>query len=150
MTNAPYTLLWTNVPPGAFSLSLVATDIYGHARNSSPSVSIQVGPLNDDFLNAIPLTGSNLHIRGTTTGATGQPGEPNHDGLSAGNSVWYSWTAPTTANYSLVAQPAGGGLVPTAVYTGSSLSSLTLVSSNAYWPVCVLSAQAGTQYHTCG
>jgi hypothetical protein len=147
VTNAPYTLLWTNVPPGAFSLSLVATDIYGHARNSSPSVSIQVGPLNDDFLNAIPLTGSNLHIRGTTTGATSQPGEPNHDGLSAGNSVWYSWTAPTTANYSLVAQPAGGGLVPTAVYTGSSLSSLTLVSSNAYWPVCVLSAQAGTQYY---
>lgn len=92
-------------------------------------------PANDDFADAEVLTGEMLgtvYVAGSagfTWNATKEPGEPAHVGNPGGASVWYSWTAPTSAPYSL---QACGNFVQTllAVYTGSSVGSLTPVAAD--------------------
>lgn len=64
-----------------------------------------------------------------TAGATRQAGEPVHDGLTGGASVWYRWTAPSNGAWTL--NTAGSSFTPLlAVYTGSSLTALPVVASN--------------------
>src|SRR6266567_9506169 len=53
------------------------------------------GPANDNFSNRITLTGTNVAITGSNVGATREMGEPAHAGNPGGQSVWWSWTAPT-------------------------------------------------------
>ena len=61
--------------------------------------------------------------------ATKEPGEPNHAGNPGGHSLWYCWTAPTNLPVSF---STAGSTFDTllAVYTGSTVSTLTLVASN--------------------
>src|SRR4051794_32163459 len=52
-------------------------------------------PPNDAFASAIALTGAQslTPTTGNNTGATKEPGEPEHVGDHGGASLWYSWTA---------------------------------------------------------
>jgi poly(3-hydroxybutyrate) depolymerase len=54
-------------------------------------------PANDDFANAIVLTGANVTRTGdTNVDATAEAGEPDPvAGAHGGASVWYFWTAPS-------------------------------------------------------
>ena len=63
------------------------------------STHAQVG--NDNFANAILLSGPSGSVSGTTFGATHEGGEPDHVGLGSQHSVWYRWIAPSTALYAL-------------------------------------------------
>ncbi len=54
-------------------------------------------PPNDLFANALALTGSSGSVSGSNAGATLEPGEPELWPYIGGASVWYIWTAPTTA-----------------------------------------------------
>ena len=61
-------------------------------------------PINDHRINATSLgqgvRSPYIGITGTNLGATGEPGEPNHNGnAGALNSIWYSWTPPATGSY---------------------------------------------------
>ena len=59
-------------------------------------VSASAGPpSNDNFANAEVLTGRFGWTYGDSTGATKEPGEPNHAGNPGGASLWYAWTAPS-------------------------------------------------------
>lgn len=108
-------------------------------------------PVNDSFNNAIALAGSTGSTTGTNINATKQSGEPNHAGNTGGSSIWYRWT------------PAAGGQVTfntlgstfdtlLAVYTGSTVGGLTVVSTNDDLSVNYLQSQvtfsavAGTTY----
>jgi uncharacterized repeat protein (TIGR01451 family)/uncharacterized delta-60 repeat protein len=53
-------------------------------------------PPNDSFAGAIVLTGSQslAPLGDNSSGATKEPGEPEHVGNAGGASLWYSWTAP--------------------------------------------------------
>jgi hypothetical protein len=86
-------------------------------------------PANDNFVNAQTVTGSCGQVNGTNLNATKEPGEPDHAGNPGGASVWYSWTAPATGDATVTTE---GSSFDTelAVYTGSSVSSLTLIASN--------------------
>src|SRR4029453_12207569 len=53
-------------------------------------------PTNDNFANAQVLGGRYGGTDGDSTGATKEPGEPNHAGNPGGASLWYLWTAPST------------------------------------------------------
>jgi hypothetical protein len=95
----------------------------------------QSRPANDDFANAQVIGANAASINGTTRGATRESGEPDHstdtDGFSwlGDHSVWYSWTAPSSAPISLdTCQTNIDGIL--AVYTGSSLGSLSRVTDN--------------------
>jgi uncharacterized delta-60 repeat protein len=106
-------LLWTGM--------LLAAGLTG------PTASAQ--PVNDNFADAIELTGSFGSVTGTTVDATGEPGEPNHVGFSSGNSIWYVWTAPTDG---VVSFHTFGSSFDTllAVYAGTALNALQSIAGN--------------------
>ncbi|MDX1953199.1 MAG: immunoglobulin domain-containing protein [Verrucomicrobiota bacterium] len=94
-------------------------------------VSVQV-PSNDHFTNALAISGFTGTNTNTTIRATLDTGEPNHLGFTNTPSIWYSWTAPTNGNVNFTTLISSAGYLDTtlAVYTGSSITNLTLVTSN--------------------
>lgn len=87
-------------------------------------------PGNDNFANATVLSGASVSEGpDSNVGATKEPGEPKHAGVTGGASVWYAWTAP-----------AGGAVTITTtgsdfdtllgVYAGSGVSTLTEIAGN--------------------
>ena len=86
-------------------------------------------PANDNFANALALTGPNVSTTGRNTGASAQPGEPAHAGSTATNSVWWTWTAPTAG--AVTVSTAGSDFdTVLAVYTGAAVNALTPVASD--------------------
>ncbi|HVV02104.1 MAG TPA: lysyl oxidase family protein, partial [Verrucomicrobiae bacterium] len=109
--------------------------------------------LSDYFASCISLEGPSGTESDVNLNATKEPNEPDHAGNPGGKSLWFCWT-PT--NNTQVTFDTIGSTFDTllAVYTGDSLSGLTLVASNddiqgatnrqsqvAFTPV------AGTTYH---
>src|ERR1043165_8204813 len=86
-------------------------------------------PTNDNFAGRIVLSGNNVTTTGTNVDATKETGEPNHAGSTGGHSVWWDWTAPATGDATI---DTFGSSFDTllAVFTGSSVSTLTFVASN--------------------
>jgi len=87
-------------------------------------------PANDNFANAHLLTGACGFAQGHNAAATKQSGEPAITGNAGGASIWYSWTAPDDGRAMFTTQ--GSPFLDTllAVYTGASVSALTLVAEN--------------------
>jgi hypothetical protein len=126
-------LVWTNVGVGEHVIQVSATDNFG--VTTYESVLVTVRPLNDNFANRIPIAGAPLVVAGTNIGASKEPGEPNHGGQAGGASIWWSWTAKSNAVITIAADIVDpyGPAVPAllGVYTGTSLSNLAVVASNA-------------------
>jgi len=102
---------------GQISLSLV--------YNPTPLVR----PVNDLFRNRTVLTGGRLETFGTNLFASVEPGEPDHAGVPGGSSIWWTWTAPASAE--ILIDTLGSDVdTSLAVYTGSSLTNLTLVTQS--------------------
>ncbi len=114
-------------------------------------VDWQSRPVNDDFAGATALTTAAGRIVDSNSGGSREDaaGEPNHERLEGAASVWYAWTPPAS----------GAAVVDTsgtdsdhrlAVYTGSSLSSLSEVGTREYfsggWRRVTFTATAGTTY----
>ena len=86
-------------------------------------------PPNDNFSTATAISGSSGTTNGTNIRATKESGEPNHAGNVGGASIWYGWTAP--ANGSVIIDTIGSTFdTVLAVYTGSSVGSLTTIASD--------------------
>src|SRR5947209_18825767 len=60
----------------------------------SAVVVSQAQPVNNNFANAIPLSGPSVTTTGSNVGASKEFFEPNHGGNGGGASVWWTWTAP--------------------------------------------------------
>jgi len=86
-------------------------------------------PANDNFSNALVLSGSNVSTNVTNIGATYEAGEPVHLEILGGKSVWFKWTAPSSGGVTLTAS---NNLVDTlvCVYKGTSLANLAFVAGN--------------------
>ncbi len=88
-------------------------------------------PINDAFSSRsiITLSANVATLTGTNIGSSKETGEPDHAGNSGGRSVWWTWTAPSSGTLTLTT---GGSNFDTllAVYTGSAVNALTLVTSN--------------------
>jgi Tol biopolymer transport system component len=97
-------------------------------------------PSNDDFANAIVLSGEDvMRIGDSNVGAGLELGEPTQvAGSPAGTSVWYRWTAPASGRVSVDTGLSGFDTL-LGVYTGSAVGSLTEIASND---------DAGTDYLT--
>ncbi len=85
-----------------------------------------MAPLNDNFADAIALTGTGTATVDNTD-ATTEVDEPNLD--SAGRTFWYEWTAPGGSS-ALVVETLGTNSLATIVglYTGSSVDALSQVA----------------------
>ena len=107
-------------------------------------------PDNDFFANRLTFPKSSDSVYDSNVGATSEPGEPDHAGDGAGRTVWWSWTA---SDNSLVLIDTLGSSFNTvlAVYTGSSLTGLSLVAADHNGDGdgtsrVQIAAVAGTQY----
>ena len=86
-------------------------------------------PANDNFADAITLSGQSTQVSGTTLNATLEPGEAALFDSAGGASVWYRWTAPRTGRFQISAFTTTFDTL-LGIYTGGGLVPLTLVASN--------------------
>jgi hypothetical protein len=105
---------------------------------------------NDNFANATVFTGTTA--TGWNLAATAEPGEtsPFNDAAVPINSVWWQWTAP--AGGLVEVDTVGSGFdTNLAVFTGSSVGSLSVVGANDDYfgaqSQVLFTAVAGTSYH---
>jgi hypothetical protein len=114
---------------------------------------------HNNFANALVLTGGEGTRADTNEGANAEANEPEHGGASAGSraTMWYRWTAPASglvrfgAEHRVGFGDFGVNRFVVAVYTGSSLNALTLVTqsgeTNGFQNDAVIfPATAGTEY----
>jgi hypothetical protein len=103
-------------------------------------------PSNDDFANAIMLSGFPLSIIGSNSEASLEPGEPSH----FEESVWYRWVAPSNGHYVLAIEGANQSFLVTP-YTGTALSNLARATIASPAPEQNFTTRffgnAGTEYY---
>ena len=110
---------------GNFTVHLFATNGSGVGEGL---LLLDVKPANDDFANQITIASPGI-INGSNPGATSEPGEPNHAGVTPHRSVWWTWTSPTNAGVDLSTVGSSFDTI-LAVYTGGSVSTLLPTASN--------------------
>src|SRR5205814_8397251 len=108
-------------------------------------------PPNDNFTNSAPITGLDATVTGSNIGATREAQEPAHAGQVAGNSVWWSWTAPVTGGVIISTDGSDFDTTVTA-YRGTSLSDLQWInadddSGEGTRSKIAFNAQEGVTYH---
>ena len=101
-----------------------AYDCTWRTENERPLIP----PENDDFANARPMSALHESAYGDTYLATLEAGEPAHAGGVGGRSVWFTFTAPSSGEFSISTQGALDTLL--AVYRGNRVDQLALVAEN--------------------
>lgn len=140
-TNLPYKLNCTNLSAGDWTIAAQAMDNRGATTREDSAVVFHVVPSNDDFTNAIALSGTNISITGTTRNSTLETNETNW--LSSEGSVWYTWTAP--ANGRVTINCSGADLF--ALCTGDNASNATSIADNLSVPQIDVPVISGVTYH---
>lgn len=104
---------------------------------------------NDDFEDAIELTGESVNLSANIVGMTREPGEPME--WTAGSSAWYSWTAPVSGTFTIDLCGSDPDM-NLGIFKGASVESLEEVIFNedgelcGYDPSATFEAEAGTVY----
>ncbi len=129
------TVVLTPVPAAGYTFVGWSGDLTGVSNplnltmDSHKSLTARFKLIGDDFATAIPISGAAAAINASNVGYTKEPGEPYHAGNPGGKSIWWRWTAP--ANGPVRICTAGTPFTTLlAVYTGSSVSSLSCVGSD--------------------
>lgn len=79
--------------------------------------------LNDAFADRIMLEGYGFNLTGDLTDARKEDLEPLHNPNRTAGSLWWSWTAPATDDYT-VSSAGSAGMIAVVFYQGDTLSSL--------------------------
>ena len=113
------------------------------------TLRLDTAPDNDAWANAAPLatvTAFGLPASGSLHAASAEPGEPAHAGLSASHSLWYRVDAPAYSPAALTVDTCALATKPTrlAVYEGTSVNALTLVTSSTTAPGASCAAGNGS------
>lgn len=126
----PVQVLRPRIDHGKASRSLAASANYAaFTTRRESTLQPTTAPANNDFSGAQVIIGTLSSVTGSNAGATKEPGEPNHAGNTGGASVWYRWQAP--GNGAATFATAGSDFdTLLAVYTGSNVNNLTLISDN--------------------
>ncbi len=101
-----------------------AYDCTWRTENERPLIP----PENDDFANARPMSALHELAYGDTYLATTEAGEPAHAGEVGGRSVWFTFTAPSSGDFSISTRDSLDTVL--AVYRGNRVDQLTLVAEN--------------------
>ena len=137
--------------------------------DATGAVTSQVAKVRAANLTSLPFTdvmngqnrisGLDGTGRGSNVNATKEPGEPNHANKPGTNSVWLSWQAPLLGGVATFDTAGTSFDSLLAVYTGDTMTSLTLIASNDDLYSCDeptrgfhtsrvrFNAMAGTIYH---
>ncbi|MDO8545356.1 MAG: S8 family serine peptidase [Opitutaceae bacterium] len=119
----------------------------------STFLTLNAAPSNDNFATPVVLTGTSARVTATNTLCSREPDEPRILNNPGGTSLWYSWTAPKSGRFQVAGFTVDFDPL-LAIYTGTSLGSLTLVTAGdntgfdgSQRPsVCTFDAIAGTTY----
>lgn len=121
----------------------------------STSIDVQTAsvtpPANNNFANAITISGESGSITGSNANASKETNEPLHAGSSGGKSVWWRWVAPATKPVQFDTKNSNFDTL-LAVYTGASVGALTHIASDDQsggfsTSKLTFNAVAGTTYH---
>jgi hypothetical protein len=108
----------------------IAVDGVGSASGNFTLTWARVtAPPNDSFATASPISGKRGSVRGTTTGASREAGEPVAGGAVPGPSVWYAWT-PNFSGAVTFHTCATTYDTVLGAYIGDSLTQLTVRAQN--------------------
>jgi hypothetical protein len=127
----------------------ISVDGYG---GDTGDFTLRLGttPANDNFTNSTVVPGGT--VTGTNLAATQESGE-GAGTSGAINTVWWSWTAPTTGEVTVNTHGSDFDTI-LAVHTGSAMGGLTMIAVNddSSFPSTTTSqvtfqAYAGTTYH---
>jgi hypothetical protein len=99
---------------------------YSYSQEIFLELRYRPPPPNDNFADAIVLTGTNVSISMTNLGATIETNEPILEYFSAHRSVWYSWVAPKSGRASFSADGADFRPIMN-LFTGDELATLVPV-----------------------
>jgi hypothetical protein len=126
-------ILFMGVPVGIAGGATNSADNARTINLTAPIVASYRGrPMNDDFECRTPLYGASVTVYDGTRFATKEPGEPNHANNRGGRSVWWTWTAPDSGRATISTigstNPTNNFDTLLAIYTGNSVSNLTLVA----------------------
>jgi hypothetical protein len=86
-------------------------------------------PSNDDFTNATVIPSDGITNEFTTTYASRENWEPEIAGNPGGHSLWWTWTAPAVGTVTINTAISSFNTL-LGVYTGSSLTNLTVVTNS--------------------
>jgi hypothetical protein len=100
-TTAPYSVTWSSVPAGTYSLTAVATDALGASTTSAPVTVTVTSPSGSPatFVKTDTTTRGNwIGVYGSNgySIAAGTPSLPAGTSVSSGGNT-YTWVSPTTA-----------------------------------------------------
>jgi len=146
------TLNRSGLSPGHYTGTVTIDPNYGANQTVTVSMDVQCPPpTNDNFGDAATLSGEEGSVEGSNECATKEPGEPAHAGNSGGASIWYRWTAPYSGDFVFGTYGSDFDTL-LAVYTGTSLDTLTEVASNddsggTLQSRVEFTTTAGTVYH---
>lgn len=120
----------TAVAGTAYSYWVVSRNTAGTSSPAGPETgSRDSSAANHHFSNRIVLSGNSVNATGNNLGAGKDVGEPDHAGQTGGNSLWWSWTAPSAGTLTIDTFGSGFDTL-LAVYTGTDIASLSPVASN--------------------
>ena len=108
-------------------------------------------PINDNFADAMLLSGESGGISASNVGATFETDEPQHEYSSATTSVWWKWTPTKSGSVTFSTEGSSFDTI-LAVYTGSTLSSLEQYAldddkGSNQTSICTFEVVAGTTYY---
>ncbi|MGA2694019.1 MAG: PQQ-binding-like beta-propeller repeat protein, partial [Opitutaceae bacterium] len=126
----PYSEVTFQAAAGTTYQILVQGQSAQSVQSGQTILAINTDPNYDSISSPRILSGPSLSVLDANPNASRQAGEPLILGNAGGHSLWYSWTAPSTGHvqvsaYSYDFDP------DFAVYTGSSFSTLSLVTAAA-------------------
>ncbi|HYW73588.1 MAG TPA: NF038122 family metalloprotease, partial [Pyrinomonadaceae bacterium] len=112
----------------------LALTSFGYNLSNNNPPPLPTPPANDNFANAQTISNCSGSVNGSTIGATSEAGEPNHDpgdstALTPNHSIWYRWQAPSSASATITTAGSDFDTIM-AVYTGTALSTLSLLKFN--------------------
>jgi hypothetical protein len=102
----------------------------GWSNSSLGSINLNIAPIappNDNFANRIGLAGETANATGSNVRATAELDEPTQSGTI--NSVWWTWTAPTTGTYIFDTEGSGFDTY-LYLFTGNDFPNLSLVAAD--------------------
>jgi hypothetical protein len=151
----------TGLAPGNYTLRMVVNPA-GLIAETTTNNNVTTVPVvipagcttpvsNDNFNNATLLSGPPLSVLQYNACSSKEPGEPNHAGNAGGYSVWFTWTPDSNQTATVTTRRSDFDTL-LAVYTGDTVSSLSLVASNdnissvIHQSAVSFDASAGTAY----
>ncbi len=111
-------------PSGALLGTPGATTVTIEGPNDQP-----LAPANDNFANAVSLSGNSGTVVSNTSSATVEAGEPAHAGVGPFKSIWYTFTPLSNGTFTVNTHGSAFDTV-LALYTGSAVGSLTPIAWN--------------------